>query len=61
MIDWSTDSIRERERFSFWHEVVCKSVLHVSTESAPEKFSARMTGRSFGKLRFASFDCTGHE
>jgi AraC-like DNA-binding protein len=61
MIDWSTDSIRERERFSFWHEVVCKSVLHVSTESAPETFSARMTGRSFGKLRFASFDCTGHE
>jgi AraC-like DNA-binding protein len=61
MIDWSTDSIRESERFSFWREVICKSVLHVSTESAPEHFSARMTGRSFGKLRFASFNCTGHE
>jgi len=61
MIDWSTDSIRERERFSFWREVVCKSVLHVSTESTPEKFCARMTGRSYGRLRFASFDCTDHE
>jgi AraC-like DNA-binding protein len=61
MIHWSTDSIPERERFSFWREMVCKSMLHVSTESAPEQFSARMTGRSFGKLRFASFDCAGHE
>src|SRR5215831_17187781 len=61
MIDWSTDSIHEAERFSFWREVVCKSMLHVSAESAPERFSARMTGRSFGKLRFASFDCAAHE
>ena len=61
MIDWSTDSIREAERFSFWREVVCKSMLHVSTESTPEQFSGRMSGRSFGKLRFASFDCTAHE
>ena len=61
MFSWSTDSIRERERFSFWHEMVCKSVLNVSTNSVPERFSARITGRSFDKLRFAVFDCTGHE
>jgi AraC family transcriptional regulator, positive regulator of tynA and feaB len=61
MFSWSTDSIRERERFSFWHEMVCKSVLNVSADSVPERFSARITGRSFDKLRFAVFDCTGHE
>lgn len=61
MFTWSTDTVSARERFSFWHEMVCQSVLNVATESPPERFSARITGRSFGKLRFVSFDCTGHE
>jgi AraC family transcriptional activator of tynA and feaB len=61
LVTWSTDTIQARERFSFWNEVVCQTVLNVSTESPPESFSARISGRSFGNLRFASFDCTGHE
>jgi AraC-like DNA-binding protein len=58
---WSTDAVPARERFSYWRDVVCQAVLNVSTESPPQGFSARMTRRSFGQLRFASFDCTGHE
>jgi hypothetical protein len=58
---WSTDAVPARERFSYWRDVVCQAVLNVSTESPPQGFSARMTRRSFGHLRFASFDCTGHE
>ena len=61
MFTWSTDTIRARERFSFWNDVICQTILNVSTESPPERFSARISGRSFGKLRFASFDCSGHE
>ena len=53
--------IRADERFSYWREVVCHSVLNVSIETKPEKFSARITGRNFGDLRFVKFDCTGHE
>src|SRR5215510_12819831 len=61
MVNWSSDEVDARERFSYWREVVCQTVLNVSTESPPENFSARICGRRFGDLRFASFDCTGHE
>jgi AraC family transcriptional activator of tynA and feaB len=58
---WSTEAVPARERFSYWRDVVCQAVLNVSTESPPAGFSARLTRRSFGDLRFASFDCTDHE
>lgn len=61
MNTWSTDAVHARERFSYWRDVVCQAVLNVSTESPPGGFSARIARRSFGNLRFASFDCTGHE
>jgi AraC family transcriptional activator of tynA and feaB len=61
MVNWSTDAVHAHERFSYWREVVCQTVLNVSTESPPDSFSARISGRRFGDLRFASFDCTGHE
>jgi AraC-like DNA-binding protein len=61
MDSWSTDTVHARERFAFWREVVCRTVLNVATESPPERFSARITGRKFGALRFAAFDSTGHE
>jgi AraC-like DNA-binding protein len=58
---WSTEGVRSAERFSFWREVVCQTVLNVATESPPDRFQARIRGRSFGGLRFAAFDSTGHE
>ncbi len=61
MVRWSTETIDARERFSFWREVVCQTVLNVSIESPRERISARMTGRNFGDLRFAAFDTTGYE
>ena len=61
MFAWSTDKVHARERFAYWQEMVCQSVLNVSTASAPENFSARISGRSFGDLRFVQFACTGHE
>src|SRR5215470_12400904 len=61
MVRWSTETIDARERFSFWREVVCQTVLNVSIESPRERLSARMTGRNFGDLRFAAFDSTGYE
>lgn len=58
---WSTDAIHARERFSFWREVVCQTVLNVSTESPPQRFFARISGRKFGALRVAAFDSSSHE
>jgi AraC-like DNA-binding protein len=58
---WSTDALDERDRFSFWNDVVCRSVVHVSTESPGNSFSARIVGRNFGSLRFAAFDSVSHE
>jgi AraC family transcriptional activator of tynA and feaB len=58
---WSTDGARARERFSYWREAVCQSVFNISIEAAPERFSARITARSSGQLRFATSECTGYQ
>ena len=58
---WTTDIVKPSDRFSFWREVVCQTVLNVSTEARPEQFQARISGRNFGALRFASFNSSSHE
>lgn len=50
---WSTDNARARERFSYWRDAVCRAVFNVSIEATPDRFSARITSRSSGPLRFA--------
>jgi AraC-like DNA-binding protein len=59
--DWSTETVDVAERFSFWREVVCQTVLNVATEAPRERFQAQISGRSFGSLRFAAFHSTSHE
>jgi AraC-like DNA-binding protein len=61
MATWSTDTVKASEGFSFWHDVVCQAVLNVATEQRPDSFRARISGHSFGPLRFAAFDSTSHE
>jgi AraC family transcriptional activator of tynA and feaB len=61
MDTWSTDTVRPSDGFSFWHDVVCQAVLNVATEARPDRFRARISGHSFGALRFAAFDSTSHE
>jgi AraC-like DNA-binding protein len=58
---WSTEGVRAGERFSFWREVVCRTVLNVATEAPRERFQAHISGRRFGGLRFAAFESTSHE
>jgi AraC family transcriptional activator of tynA and feaB len=58
---WSTDTVSIAERFSFWREVVCQTVLNVSTEAPRERFRAQISGRSFDCARFAAFESTSHE
>lgn len=61
MATWSTDTVKPSEGFSLWHDVVCQTVLNVATEARPDSFRARISGQSFGPLRFATFESTGHE
>jgi len=61
MVSWTTDTIKEGERFSFWREIVCQKVFNVSSENPPKTFSGRMTARSVGPLRFAKCQTTGWE
>ena len=61
MATWSTETVTAGERFSFWREVVCQTVLNVSTEAPRDRFQARIFGRSFGALRIAAFDSSSHE
>jgi AraC-like DNA-binding protein len=58
---WSTDSIDERERFSFWREMVCRNVFNVSVQAPPKRFSASITARSHGALRFAICESTTYD
>ena len=58
---WSTDTIRERERFSYWREALCQAVFNLTIEAPPESFSARITSRSSGVLRFATSESTGYQ
>jgi AraC-like DNA-binding protein len=58
---WSTDTTRARERFSYWRDAVCQAVFNISIEAPPEHFSARITSRSSGALRFAISESSGYE
>jgi AraC-like DNA-binding protein len=58
---WSTDSIDERERFSFWREMVCRNAFNISVQAPPERFFASITARSHGSLRFAMCESSAYE
>jgi AraC family transcriptional regulator, positive regulator of tynA and feaB len=58
---WSTDTVKAGERFSFWREVVCQTVLNVATEAPRDRFQAHISGRGFAALRVAEFNSTSHE
>jgi AraC-like DNA-binding protein len=61
MVSWSTDTINERERFSYWREMICSTLFSISPEAPSERFSARITARSSGPLRYATCESTSYE
>src|ERR1043165_8757544 len=50
---FATGSVAAREKVSYWRETVCNAVFGISVETMPEQFSARITARNAGPLRFA--------
>lgn len=58
---WSTDLIDELERFSFWREMVCRNVFNISVQAPPKRFSASITARNHGALRFAICESTAYD
>jgi AraC family transcriptional regulator, positive regulator of tynA and feaB len=58
---WSTDATRTRERFSYWRDAICHAVFNISIEAPPERFSARITARSSGQLRFATSESSAYQ
>lgn len=61
MTFWSTDLIPERERFSFWREVISDTIFSISPEAPQDQFSARVRVRGCGPLRFAMCQSTSYE
>ena len=61
MVSWSTDTINERDRFSYWREMICSTLFSISPETPSERFSARLTVRNSGPLRFAKCESTSYE
>jgi AraC family transcriptional activator of tynA and feaB len=61
MVSWSTDTINERDRFSYWREMICNTLFSISPEAPSERFSARLTVRNSGPLRFAKCASTSYE
>jgi len=60
MPEWSTDTVQERERFSFWREAVCRSIFNTSIEAPPGPFSARMAAHSWGSVRVAAGESSAY-
>jgi len=58
---WSTDEMRAHERISYWREAVCRAVFGISIEAQPERFTASISARSSGALRFAMSESTSYE
>jgi AraC family transcriptional activator of tynA and feaB len=58
---WSTETAIARERFDYWRDAVTSAVFGIAIQAAPERFSARITGRTAGALRFAMSESTGYE
>ena len=61
MVSWTTDTINERERFSYWREMICNTIFSISPEAPSERFSARLSVRNSGLLRFAMCESTSYE
>ena len=61
MVSWSTDAINERERFSYWREMICNTLFSISPESPADSFSARIQVRNSGSLRFAVCESSSYE
>jgi len=59
-MEWSTDTVQPRERFSYWREAVCRSIFNLTIDAPPGHFAARMTARSSGPLRIALGESTGY-
>ena len=59
-MEWSTDTVQPRERFSYWREAVCRSIFNLTIDAPAGHFAARMTARSTGPLRIALSESTGY-
>jgi AraC family transcriptional activator of tynA and feaB len=61
MAEWSTDTVRARERFSYWREAVCQTIFNLTIEAPDRSFSARMATRSVGPVRIALAESTRYD
>ena len=57
----STGTVAAREKVAYWREAVCSAVFGISVETMPEQFSARITARNAGPLRFAMSESTAYQ
>ncbi len=46
MNTWTTDTVNERERFSYWREMICNTLFSISPEAPGDRFSARLAVRT---------------
>lgn len=60
--EWDATSFRPADRFAYWRDVVCETVLNVDAERGPHGsvFQARIAGRDIGDGRLASFASSPH-
>lgn len=61
MLSWSTDTVKKRERFAYWREVVCQSLFNVSAEAPPGGFDGHMVVRASGPYRFLVSDSSSYK
>lgn len=58
---WSTSDVEGRQRFSYWRDAVCQTILHVDAEpQSRDNFEACISGGQIGGARIASFVSKPH-
>src|ERR1700742_496377 len=57
----SSGTAAAREQVAYWRESVCSAVFGISVETMPEQFSARITARNAGPLRFAMSESNAYQ
>ena len=58
----TTASVQKHERFDYWHEVICRTYVHIDAEALPsnQTFNAELAGAAMGQVTLSRVRAEPH-
>jgi len=58
----TTEIVREHERFDYWHDVICRTYVHIDAETLPSNgpFGAELVAADIGPVTFSRVQAEPH-